>query len=104
LDTSCHNHQLRAFPTRRSSDLIDQWWCRGLKYRIAGRGGIIQMERGLGGRLFESLENGSETKIFESGKVTVWEPPSRLVFDWHRLEEHTSELQSPDHLVCRLLL
>src|SRR5258708_27700443 len=22
----------------------------------------------------------------------------------HRLEEHTSELQSPDHLVCRLLL
>src|SRR5438552_6495228 len=26
-------------------------------------------------------------------------PPSRL-----RSEEHTSELQSPDHLVCRLLL
>src|SRR5947208_9727232 len=26
--------------------------------------------------------------------------------DWHehRSEEHTSELQSPDHLVCRLLL
>src|SRR5258708_15979269 len=23
---------------------------------------------------------------------------------WHRSEEHTSELQSPDHLVCRLLL
>src|SRR5258708_18825505 len=22
---------------------------------------------------------------------------------WHRSEEHTSELQSPDHLVCRLL-
>src|SRR5947208_5175743 len=27
----------------------------------------------------------------------------RLVQDW-RSEEHTSELQSPDHLVCRLLL
>src|SRR5258708_30098429 len=26
--------------------------------------------------------------------------PARL----HRSEEHTSELQSPDHLVCRLLL
>src|SRR5258708_11808847 len=26
-------------------------------------------------------------------------PPER-----HRSEEHTSELQSPDHLVCRLLL
>src|SRR5258708_29930055 len=25
-------------------------------------------------------------------------------YDSHRSEEHTSELQSPDHLVCRLLL
>src|SRR5258708_8220998 len=25
-------------------------------------------------------------------------------FRWWRSEEHTSELQSPDHLVCRLLL
>src|SRR5258708_1620420 len=25
-------------------------------------------------------------------------------YDWMRSEEHTSELQSPDHLVCRLLL
>src|SRR5258708_23573613 len=28
----------------------------------------------------------------------------RLVNDNPRSEEHTSELQSPDHLVCRLLL
>src|SRR5258708_23333530 len=27
-----------------------------------------------------------------------------LLGDDHRSEEHTSELQSPDHLVCRLLL
>src|SRR5258708_18099433 len=27
-----------------------------------------------------------------------------LVFSVKRSEEHTSELQSPDHLVCRLLL
>src|SRR5947208_12946318 len=27
------------------------------------------------------------------------------ILDWkHRSEEHASELQSPDHLVCRLLL
>src|SRR5258708_21821017 len=32
-------------------------------------------------------------------------PASRSVpGSWHRSEEHTSELQSPDHLVCRLLL
>src|SRR5258708_14831134 len=28
----------------------------------------------------------------------------RDAFDQFRSEEHTSELQSPDHLVCRLLL
>src|SRR5207244_13026723 len=27
-----------------------------------------------------------------------------LLLNWGRSEEHTSELQSPDHLVCRLLL
>src|SRR5438552_5475384 len=26
------------------------------------------------------------------------------LYSWMRSEEHTSELQSPDHLVCRLLL
>src|SRR5207244_11841351 len=29
---------------------------------------------------------------------------SLLIYFVHRSEEHTSELQSPDHLVCRLLL
>src|SRR5258708_24282478 len=29
---------------------------------------------------------------------------SRQTVAWRRSEEHTSELQSPDHLVCRLLL
>src|SRR5260364_312883 len=28
----------------------------------------------------------------------------RPFISWTRSEEHTSELQSPDHLVCRLLL
>src|SRR5258708_21807160 len=31
-------------------------------------------------------------------------PASAHVADLGRSEEHTSELQSPDHLVCRLLL
>src|SRR5258708_11394589 len=30
--------------------------------------------------------------------------PERLIISPLRSEEHTSELQSPDHLVCRLLL
>src|SRR5258708_14670172 len=35
--------------------------------------------------------------------VTFIPGASSLVY-WRRSEEHTSELQSPDHLVCRLLL
>lgn len=62
---------------------IDAWWLRGLRYRIAGRRkGIIRIEPGVGGRLFESLESGSATRVIETGRVTAWEPPSRLVFDW----------------------
>src|SRR5258708_12695534 len=34
-----------------------------------------------------------------SGRASFRSPPDR-----ERSEEHTSELQSPDHLVCRLLL
>src|SRR5256885_12222465 len=30
--------------------------------------------------------------------------PVRSDYGWHRSEEHTSELQSPCNLVCRLLL
>src|SRR5258708_29664634 len=35
----------------------------------------------------------------------TWQlPPLPSAWDCLRSEEHTSELQSPDHLVCRLLL
>src|SRR5258708_10764530 len=33
-----------------------------------------------------------------------WEGLKKLPEYYERSEEHTSELQSPDHLVCRLLL
>lgn len=62
---------------------IDQWWRRGFKYRVAGkRRGIIHLEPRVGGRLFESFEVGSETKIFQTGTITAWEPPARLAFQW----------------------
>src|SRR5258708_23695302 len=34
----------------------------------------------------------------------AWAADRASQFDLERSEEHTSELQSPDHLVCRLLL
>jgi uncharacterized protein YndB with AHSA1/START domain len=62
---------------------IDHWWRRGLQYRVAGgRRGFIRLEPRLGGRLFESFEDGAETRVVETGRVTAWEPPTRLAFDW----------------------
>jgi uncharacterized protein YndB with AHSA1/START domain len=62
---------------------IDAWWRRGLRYRMAGRRrGIIHLEAGVGGRLFESFESGGETRVVETGRVTAWDPPARLAFEW----------------------
>src|SRR5438552_7053715 len=53
------------------------------------------------------------TTLFRSGHITIAANVARdlvaaggriTVNDEARSEEHTSELQSPDHLVCRLLL
>ena len=61
----------------------DLWWKRGLRYRVAGkRPGTLQFEEGVGWRLFETFETGSDVKVFENGRVTAWEPPSRLMFEW----------------------
>src|SRR5258708_25826376 len=38
-----------------------------------------------------------------TSKLNLW-VMGQLVSQIRRSEEHTSELQSPDHLVCRLLL
>ena len=68
---------------RMFTEEINLWWRRGPKYRIADTGrGSIEMEPRQGGRVFESFKSGSDTKSVEIGKITVWEPPSRLVFDW----------------------
>src|SRR5690625_6936441 len=82
LYNSVHLGDLHSFPTRRSSDLwasvleMDSWVDR-IQHRP---------ERVL--RVVAARENGS--------------PGPRAVP--RRSEEHTSELQSRGHLVCRLLL
>src|SRR5258708_11433890 len=55
--------------------------------------------------LFRSISSSTSMAVLPSGDV-LW-AGSFLSVDGHsrfRSEEHTSELQSPDHLVCRLLL
>src|SRR5947208_12610714 len=48
------------------------------------------------------------TQISDVKKRTALYMKAQQIFHedapWFRSEEHTSELQSPDHLVCRLLL
>jgi uncharacterized protein YndB with AHSA1/START domain len=72
---------------------IDKWWRRGLKYRVAGkRRGIIHLEPKLGGRLFESFDTAAgRTKVIETGTVTLWQPPERLVFEWRAVNFAKSE-------------
>src|SRR5207244_13389710 len=69
------HRDLHSFPTRRSSDLGE-------------------------------IARGSDETIAESGSkdAELREAKGGRSEKSHRSEEHTSELQSPDHLVCRLLL
>jgi uncharacterized protein YndB with AHSA1/START domain len=63
---------------------IDLWWRRGYAYRVAGtRRGLIHIEPRDGGRLFESFDDDAgDTTVVETGRVTDWSPPGRLVFEW----------------------
>ena len=71
----------RAF--RIFTEEIDRWWRRGRQYRMAKGGeGILCLEPRLGGRIFESFETRAGSHVVETGKVTLWDPPARLVFEW----------------------
>src|SRR5207244_8959111 len=81
---------LRSFPTRRSSDLLRRVLVPTLAtllYFASSAAGACAWV------MWVQHSDGSWKTL----------PPSPDVFDT-RSEEHTSELQSPDHLVCRLLL
>src|SRR3712207_8211745 len=43
-------------------------------------------------------------ELLDSGGFWLSETPERYSASWERSEEHTSELQSRQYLVCRLLL
>src|SRR5690348_17761420 len=74
--SAAHRH-LHSFPTRRSSDLH-----------------FLQFE----GKIYQTgMDTRCSRKILDSAYIFIFDKKSRS-------EEHTSELQSPVHLVCRLLL
>src|SRR5258708_31338907 len=66
---------------------------------------LFRSERGLGGKGKEGhprLTGGPRRGGL--ARRLGWSGPSCRRLRFGRSEEHTSELQSPDHLVCRLLL
>ena len=72
-----------AVAFRVFTEEIDAWWRRGLAYRVApGPRGIIHLEPRVGGRLFESFDADDGPRVVETGTVTAWEPPARLVLEW----------------------
>jgi uncharacterized protein YndB with AHSA1/START domain len=61
---------------------IDSWWRGGLRYRLGKQRSVVHLEAKLGGRLFESFETAAGPKLKETGRVTCFEPPGRLVLEW----------------------
>src|SRR5690606_41942324 len=86
----CAHSYLHSFPTRRSSDLPDS-----MKPALA--------EDPASSSLLGFLSDQARNHQFYlcGGSVLLKSPSGRI---WNRSEEHTSELQSRENLVCRLLL
>src|SRR5690606_41315092 len=87
---------LPSFPTRRSSDLA----ILRRPDRCAGAG--RNAEPGAHGSA--RRQSASIRKIDRSGSAACQRLPRPPSAGWPRSEEHTSELQSRENLVCRLLL
>src|SRR5205814_4469411 len=81
---------LHSFPTRRSSDLAAERRAKAGGFREARDLAMLELFYSTGIRLAE-LAGLNQQDV-------------DLVSDQVRSEEHTSELQSLRHLVCRLLL
>ena len=68
-----------------------------MEISLSGRSAIITgASKGLGLAM--------ATQFASSGADVALVARGREALDAARSEEHTSELQSPDHLICRLLL
>src|SRR5205807_8494089 len=91
--SSRHRLALPSFPTRRSSDL----WPGCCRHSFAATARSLQA-KGNSHHWRTSEEKGRQSGS-QSRNVISPLRPRKL-----RSEEHTSELQSPCNLVCRLLL
>src|SRR5207302_7544161 len=101
--THCPSHlpALHSFPTRRSSDLA----IRGAEVEVDER---VHDPESLADPLIAKLHRSAARKRFETFQFPVRPCHARRGVSTlrrpQRSEEHTSELQSRENLVCRLLL
>ena len=74
--------RVKAAPERAFivfTEQIGEWWRPNALFQTTPRPpGRLAFEDG---RLTETLAN---DKVFEIGKVLIWEPPLRLVFSWRQ--------------------
>src|SRR5207244_10368913 len=98
--SSRHPQPLPSFPTRRSSDLscTHPASAGSMPGSAGNRNHSFRPERPRG--LLEPCAGMTGTHGSEGASALQGAGATRHC----RSEEHTSELQSPDHLVCRLLL
>src|SRR5690606_41853611 len=90
----CYPRDLHSFPTRRSSDLSRHYADVRQVYQTAlANGGAAS------GPFIPELDNHPADPQAEQARLLqAWQKSGA------RSEEHTSELQSRENLVCRLLL
>src|SRR5690606_41876604 len=98
------HHAALSFPTRRSSDL------RGMGFglhQVPGFGACPGIHARLDGRLRNACSgNGSlrDRPVTKRLEAVAGHVEDAVAVRALRSEEHTSELQSRENLVCRLLL
>ena len=76
--------RVRATPERAFAAFVEEigaWWRPSMLFQTTPRPGRLSFEPGEDGRLIETREGG---KVFEIGRIRVWEPPNRLVFAWRQ--------------------
>ena len=68
---------------RLFTEEVNLWWRRGRRFRNApDEAGLICIEPGVGGRLFESFDTAAGEQVVEMGRVLEWAPPQRLRLQW----------------------
>ena len=77
--------RVKAPPERAFAAFVEEigaWWRPSPLFQTTPRPGRLSFDApGEGGRLIETRDGG---KAFEIGRISIWEPPRRLVFSWRQ--------------------